>query len=83
MERQIIKSVIYSNLDEEVGPNTKAYMPEDFPQVQLMHISVKTFAVLTGEKGFIPDKLVILPFPSLNLKGLVKYIQWEPPNKVK
>ncbi|MHA2036637.1 MAG: Rab family GTPase [Promethearchaeota archaeon] len=79
MERQIIKGVIYSNLDENVGPNPKAYIPKDFPQVRLMHISVKTFAVLTGEKGFIPESLVILPFPSLELKGLIKYIQWEDP----
>jgi small GTP-binding protein len=80
MERQIIKGVIYSKLNEDLGPNPKAYIPEDFPQVQLIHISVKTFAILTGEKGSIPDSLVILPFPSLNLKGLIKYIQWEDPD---
>ena len=79
MERQIIKAVIYSKLDENLGPNPKAYIPKDFPQVQLIHISVKTFAILTGEKGFIPDSLVILPFPSLKLKGLIKYIKWEDP----
>jgi small GTP-binding protein len=79
IERQIIKAVIYSTLDEALGPNPKAYIPEDFPQVQLIHISVKTFAILTGERGFIPDSLVILPFPSLKLKGLIKYIQWEDP----
>ncbi|MHA2281490.1 MAG: Rab family GTPase [Promethearchaeota archaeon] len=81
MERKIIKAVIYSNLDEEVGPNSKAYIPDDFPQMQLMLISVKTFTILTGEKGQIPDSLVILPFPSLELKGLIKYIQWEDPEK--
>jgi len=79
MERQIIKGVIYSNLDEVMGPNPKAFTPKDFPQMELIHISVKTFAILTGEKGSIPDSLVILPFPSLNLKGLIKYIQWEDP----
>ncbi|MFX1480489.1 MAG: hypothetical protein ACFFCI_20525, partial [Promethearchaeota archaeon] len=81
MERQIIKAIIYNSLDEEVGPNPKAYFPEDFSQLDLLHISVKTFAVLTGEKGFIPQSIVILPFPSLQLKGLIKYIQWEDPNK--
>ncbi len=77
MERQIIRAVIYSTLDEALGPNPKAFIPKDFPQVQLILISVKTFAILTGEKGFIPDSLVILPFPSLKLKGLIKYINWE------
>lgn len=81
MERQIIKAVIYSNLDEAVGPNPKAYIPEDFPHLNLMLISVKTFAVLTGEKGLIPESLVILPFPSLKLKGLIKFIHWEDPEK--
>ena len=81
MERQIIKGVIYSNLDEDLGPNTKAFIPEDFPQIQLMLISVKTFAILTGEKGYIPESLVILPFPSFKLKGLVKYIKWDDSNK--
>ncbi|MFW9783401.1 MAG: Rab family GTPase [Candidatus Heimdallarchaeota archaeon] len=81
MKRQIIKAIIYNHLDEELGPNPKAYLPEDFSQLNLMHISVKTFAVLTGERGLIPESLVILPFPSLQLKGLIKYIQWEDPDK--
>jgi len=77
MESQIIKGIIYSNLDEEIGPNSKACIPLNFPQMNLLHVSVKTFAILSGERGIIPDSLVILPFPSLELKGLVKYIQWE------
>ncbi|MFX1477062.1 MAG: Rab family GTPase [Promethearchaeota archaeon] len=81
MESQIIKAIIYSNLDEELGPNPKAYTPKDFSQLELMHISVKTFAVLTGERGIIPQSLVVLPFPSLQLKGLIKYIQWDDPDK--
>ncbi|MFW9825444.1 MAG: Rab family GTPase, partial [Candidatus Thorarchaeota archaeon] len=81
MERQLIKAVIYSDLDESVGPNPKAFKPEDFPQVNLMLISVKTFAILTGERGQIPESLVILPFPSLQLKAVIKYINWEDPAK--
>ena len=81
MERQIIKGIIYNNLDEEIGPDPKAFFPEDFSQLNLLHISVKTFAILSGEKGLIPESLVILPFPSLQLKGLIKYIQWEDPDK--
>ncbi|MFX0082784.1 MAG: Rab family GTPase [Candidatus Hodarchaeota archaeon] len=80
MERQIIKALIYSNLDDEIGPNPKAYSPQDFSQLNLLHISVKTFAILTGERGMIPESLVILPFPSLQLKALIKYIQWKDPD---
>ncbi|MHA2392989.1 MAG: Rab family GTPase [Promethearchaeota archaeon] len=81
MKRKIIKAIVYNHLDEELGPNPKAFLPTDFSQLSLMHISVKTFAVLTGERGLIPDSLVVLPFPSLQLKGLIKYIQWEDPEK--
>ncbi|MHA2132013.1 MAG: hypothetical protein ACW99L_18745, partial [Promethearchaeota archaeon] len=81
MKRKFIKAIIYNNLDEEVGPDPKVYLPEDFSQLELMHISVKSFAVLTGERGFIPESLVILPFPSLQLKALIKYIKWDDPNK--
>ncbi|MFX1456437.1 MAG: Rab family GTPase [Promethearchaeota archaeon] len=81
MERQIIKAVIYSTLDESVGPNPKAFIPMDYPQLNLMLISVKTFAILTGERGLIPESLVILPFPSLQIKAVVKYINWEDPEK--
>ena len=81
MERQIIRGIIYNNLDEEVGPNPKAYTPDNFTQINLLHVSVKTFAVLSGERGIIPESLMILPFPSLELKGLVKYIQWEDTDK--
>ncbi|MFX1344592.1 MAG: Rab family GTPase [Promethearchaeota archaeon] len=81
MERQIIRGIIYNTLDEQIGPNPKVYLPEDFSQLDLLHISVKTFAVLTGEGGLIPESLVVLPFPSLQLKGLTKYMQWEDPDK--
>jgi small GTP-binding protein len=81
MERKIIKAIIYNELDEQVGPNPKAFFPEDFSQANLLHITVKSFSVLTGERGHIPKSLVILPFPSLQLKSLIKYIQWEDPDK--
>ncbi|MFW9897525.1 MAG: Rab family GTPase, partial [Candidatus Thorarchaeota archaeon] len=63
------------------GPNPKAFIPMDYPQLNLMLISVKTFAILTGERGLIPESLVILPFPSLQIKAVVKYINWEDPEK--
>ncbi|MHA2051455.1 MAG: Rab family GTPase [Promethearchaeota archaeon] len=81
MKSQIIKGIIYSNLDEEIGPNAKACIPLNFPHINLLHVSVKTFAMLSGERGIIPESLVILPFPSLELKGLVKYLQWEDSEK--
>ncbi len=77
MDRQIITDVIYFELDDEIGPNPKAWLPTKFSQTELINISIKTFSVLSGEKGLIPESLVILPFPSLGLKGLIKYLNWE------
>ena len=75
MEAKLIKGILYTELDEELGPNPFVWLG-DVPQSSRIHISVKTITVLSGEKGLIPESLVILPFPSLNLKGLIKYIKW-------
>ncbi len=76
MEAKIIKGILYTELDDEVGPNPFVWIG-DIPQSSRLHISVKTITVLSGESGLIPESLVILPFTSLNLKGLIKYIKWD------
>jgi len=76
MEAKLIKGILYTELDDEVGPNPFAWLG-DLPLSIRIHISVKTITVLSGESGLIPGSLVILPFPSLNLKGLIKYVKWE------
>jgi len=75
MEPKLIKGILYTELDDEVGPNPFVWLG-DIPLSNRLHISVKTITVLSGESGLIPDSLVILPFPSLNLKGLIKYVLW-------
>ena len=65
MEAKLIKGILYTELDEEVGPNPFVWLG-DIPLSNRLHISVKTITVLSGESGLIPDSLVILPFPSLN-----------------
>ena len=75
MEAKLIKGILYTELDEEVGPNPFVWLGE-IPLTNRLHIGVKTITVLSGESGLIPDSLVILPFPSLNLKGLIKYVKW-------
>ena len=76
MEAELIEGILYTELDEEVGPHPLVWLGE-IPQSSRLHISVKTITVLSGESGLIPESLVILPFPSLNLKGLIKYVKWE------
>ena len=76
MTHPIIRGIAYVQMDDEVGPNPFAWVPAKFTQMELMHISIKTLTVLTGEQGLIPESLVILPFTSMNLKGLIKYVKW-------
>ncbi len=76
METKIISGILYTEMDDEVGPNPVVLLG-DIPQSDRLYIGIKTITVLSGEGGLIPETLVILPFPSLNLKGLIKFIRWE------
>ncbi|MFX1379522.1 MAG: Rab family GTPase [Promethearchaeota archaeon] len=76
MKQQIIKGIAYIEMNDEIGPNPVAWLPSKLSQMELMHICIKALTVLTGEQGLIPESLVILPFTSMNLKGLIKYIKW-------
>jgi Ras-related protein Rab-1A len=77
MTHQIIKGIAYIEMNDELGPNPVAWIPPKFTQMELMHISIKALTVLTGEQGLVPESLVILPFTSMNLKGLIKYVKWQ------
>jgi small GTP-binding protein len=81
MEQDIISSVLYIQLDDEIGPNPIVCIPSSFPTVNKMHVSIKVITVLSGEHGKVPEGLVILPFPSLKLKGIIKYIKWDDPKR--
>jgi small GTP-binding protein len=76
METKLIRGILYTELNDELGPNPFAWLG-DIPQLSRLHISVKTITVLSGENGLIPKSLIILPFPSLNFKGLIKYVMWD------
>jgi len=76
MEIKLISGILYTEMDEEVGPNPVVFLGDIFPSNR-HYIAIKTITVLSGEGGLIPETLVILPFPSLNLKGLIKFIKWD------
>ncbi|MFX0105994.1 MAG: Rab family GTPase [Candidatus Hodarchaeota archaeon] len=68
-------------MNDDIGPNPVAWLPSKFTQIDLIHISIKALTILSGEQGLIPESLVILPFPSMNQKGLIKYIKWYDPSR--
>lgn len=76
MTEPIISIILYAQLDDELGPNPLVWLPEAYAPNEIMHIVIKVITVLSGEQGLIPESLVILPFPSLRLKGLIKYLKW-------
>jgi Ras-related protein Rab-8A len=76
-QKSLISSVLYIQLDDQIGPNPIVCIPRDFTTVNKMHVSIKVVTVLSGEHGKVPESLVILPFPSLKLKGIIKYLKWE------
>ncbi len=77
MKPGIIQGILYVEMNDELGPNPVAWFPNTFTQMDLIHISIKALTILSGEDGHVPESLVILPFPSKNLKGMVKYLKWE------
>ncbi|TFG16168.1 MAG: GTP-binding protein [Promethearchaeota archaeon] len=75
MERNIIHSLVYTEFDDDIGPNPIFFFPSDLPENICMLVSIKTVTILSADHGYMPESLIIIPFPSLKLKGLIKYIE--------
>lgn len=75
MEENLIIGIIYSEIHDVLGPNPILWIPSNIPEDIKMNVCIKTSTLLAGDKGQIPASLVVLPFPSLNLKGISKYMQ--------
>ncbi len=73
--KKLIDAVIYTDVHDELGPNPVHWLPSDLPESVRMLVGIKTVTLLTGDQGSVPDSLLIIPFPSLKLKGLIKYIE--------
>jgi len=81
MEKDIITGIVYTELDEDIGPNPIIWYPSDLSESLLLHISIKTLTLLSGEQGIIPESLIIMPFQSVNMKSIIKYLQWNDRDK--
>ena len=72
----MIKGVIFSKFNERIGPEAVAWIP-DLPLDTRTTISLKSINILSGEHGRVSKSLAMIPFPSKNLKGLIKNIEIE------
>ncbi|MHA1273963.1 MAG: Rab family GTPase [Promethearchaeota archaeon] len=77
----IIFGVIYTQFDDILGPAPISWYPEEISESIQLLISIKAITLLTGEEEYLPKDLVIVPFPSINSKGLIKYFEWEDQNR--
>ncbi|NVM29815.1 MAG: GTP-binding protein [Candidatus Helarchaeota archaeon] len=73
--KELIKGIIYALFDEKAGPKPIVWSPENLPENVRDLISLKTINILAGQAGDIPESLAVIPFPSVNLKGLVKFLE--------
>ena len=75
MPAKIINSIVYTLLNEVIGPQPFLWDPVDLEDNIRMSVSIKSITILSTDQGIIPQSLVIIPFPMFNLKGIIKYIE--------
>ncbi|MFW9829893.1 MAG: GTP-binding protein [Promethearchaeota archaeon] len=73
--KEFINAIIYTDIHDELGPNPVHWYPADLSENIRMLVSIKAVTLLSGSYGYVPDSLIIFPFPSIKLKGIVKYIE--------
>jgi len=77
MIHDLITGIVYTQFDDEKGTNPSNWVPSHMPEKLRLLAGIKSISLLTGEGHHIPKSLVIIPFPSLSLKGVVKFIKWK------
>ncbi|MFX0134225.1 MAG: Rab family GTPase [Candidatus Hodarchaeota archaeon] len=75
MEKNLIIGIIYSRFNEKIGPEAFSWLPTDLDLQIRNLVSLKSINILSGEKGKVPKTLAFIPFPSLNLKSIVKVLE--------
>ena len=76
MQVNLIKYIIYSKFDEKLGPVATVWHPKELKKELREIVSLKTISLLVGEEGQAPKTLSMIPFPSVELKGLVKIFNY-------
>jgi hypothetical protein len=75
MNPNTIRGLVFSQFHAKLGPIAIACTPSDLSKKVRNIVSLKSINVLTGDSEYVPKDLSIIPFPSINLKGLVKNIR--------
>ena len=78
---EIVLAIVYTEIDDALGPNPTLWLPSDLSESIKMQVGIKTITILSAERGIIPESLLIMPFPSLKMKSIIKYLEWEDKSK--
>ncbi|MFX0058802.1 MAG: GTP-binding protein [Candidatus Hodarchaeota archaeon] len=71
----LINAIVYTDFHDKLGPNPVYWYPSDLSENVRMLVSIKTVTLLSGSYGYTPESLIIIPFPSIKLKGLIRFIE--------
>ena len=75
MVEEVVKGILYCQFHEADGPSIVSVMPSDMEMELSNLVSLRSITLLSGETGVIPKFPVIVPFPSVKMKGIIKYMQ--------
>ena len=75
MKKQLINGILYSKYDAEMGPVPEAWTPDNLSLNIRNLVSQKSVKLLVGQHGTVPEDLAFFPFPSLNMKGLIRNLE--------
>lgn len=81
LRKEYVKGIIYSQFDEKAGPSAVIWVPSSLSVKVQDLVSLKTINIFAGEGGEIPASLAIIPFPSINQKGLVRFMEIKDSNR--
>ena len=69
----IIPSIIYMEISDENRAQSLFWYPLDLPEDICRFVEKKVYSLISGEKNFFPEILLIFPLSSLRKKLLIKY----------
>src|SRR5512136_2150456 len=78
--QNLVKAVIYAVFDEKAGPVPRSFLPESFPEEKTNEITFKSMS-FTSMSERTSKSLAVIPYPTYNLKGLVKNVVFEHPRR--
>lgn len=63
------------------GINPVFWIPDDLDEEFRTLCGIRAVSLVAGEEDFLPKSIITVPFPSRNLKAMVKFLQWKDPEK--